>query len=98
MAPPLTLRCLSYCFAVTFAIIALVSADQYCGTISNVTMADPASLSPQTADMNALKFAIRHPWPSFETNSGEIRLIRYCFANTKAKEELDCALQAGFKI
>jgi hypothetical protein len=82
-----------------FYISILASTNRYCRTGSENHAPDLDTLGPQEGNMNYLRFGIAKPWPPVNIpNKNQIRLIRYCFANAKAKAELDCPLQKGFNV
>src|SRR4051812_28793857 len=82
--------------AVLLSLFLLVSADSYCGTTYNVTNVDPTTVHKDA--MTYLRFALARPWPPVDTRLGQLRLVRYCYTTAVAKEELSCAVQAGFKV
>jgi hypothetical protein len=92
------MRLLTSFLVAVLLLFTLVSAEDFCGADSNATMFDPESPLPQTGGMTYLKFGLARAWPEVNTSAGKIRLIRYCYANAAAKQELDCAVQAGFNI
>jgi hypothetical protein len=61
-------------------------------------MVDPLLSLTQEGAMTYLEFGLARPWPKVTTKSGKIRLVRYCYANAAAKDNLPCVLQHGFKI